>query len=277
MVTVHDIMSRQRWVDRFPGAMGDSLGEETSYSLGGENSGSRIESVVEALRKVADVERQLHENKGCNKVDLLNITFDERRWKKEALLTVQVANLLTSLWRAAEDNGYPVAANDALLYHYVRSIVLFSPSVFGSVICFDNNLYKNYTRFCPYAFRDSDLNGSVHVFDIANGDYDYTTDPNAIWWHKPKNKALTFKPAKSSSMYEERFNATAKKAKNSVTAFFFSVKRRDFRNILAQISHSTEGRVLKKTPPVLYSEVSLHSLAYCILCLNDHIKFTPSK
>ena len=216
MVTVHDIMSRQRWVERFPGAMGDSLGEETSYSLGGENSGSRIESVIEALRKVADVEIQLHENKGCNKVDLLNITFDERRWKKEALLTVQVANLMTSLWRAPGDNGYPVAANDALLYHYVRSIVLFSPSVFGSVICFDNNLYKNYTRFCPYAFRDSDLNGSVHVFDIANGDYDYTTDPNAIWWHKPKNKALTFKPAKSSSMYEERFNATAKKAKKTV-------------------------------------------------------------
>ena len=216
MVLVHDIMSRKGWVETFPGAMGNSLGEKTSYSLGGESSRTRIESVIEALRKVADVERQLHENKGCNKFDLLNITFDERRWKKEALLAVQVANLMTSLWRVPGDNGYPVAANDALLYHYVRSNVLFSPSVFGSAICFDNNSYKNYTRFCPYAFRDSNLNGSVHVFDIANGDFDYTTDLNTPWWHKPKNNALTFKPAKSSSMYEERFNATAKKAKKTV-------------------------------------------------------------
>ena len=216
MVLVHDIMSRKGWVETFPGAMGNSLGEKTSYSLGGESSRTRIESVIEALRKVADVERQLHENKGCNKFDLLNITFDERRWKTEALLAVQVANLMTSLWRVPGDNGYPVAANDALLYHYVRSNVLFSPSVFGSAICFDNNSYKNYTRFCPYAFRDSNLNGSVHVFDIANGDFDYTTDLNTPWWHKPKNNALTFKPAKSSSMYEERFNATARKAKKTV-------------------------------------------------------------
>ena len=213
MITVHDYISRQGRSDSFPGALGDSPGKKPPHIHSREKSRSRIKSVIEALRKVADVEQQLQENNGCNKVDLLNITFDERRWKKEALLTVQVANLMTSLWRAAGDNGYPVAANDALLYHYVRSIVLFSPSVFGSVICFDNNSYKNYTRFCPYAFRDSDLNGSVRVFDIANGDYDYTTDTNAIWWHEPRNKALTFIPAKSLGFFEERFNATAKKAK----------------------------------------------------------------
>ena len=51
------------------------------------------------------------------------------------------------------------------------------------------------------------------MFDIANGDYDYTTDTNAIWWHEPRNKALTFIPVKSLGFFEERFNATAKKAK----------------------------------------------------------------
>lgn len=207
LITVtRDFLSRD-----VSGVMGKSLSKEAPTTAE-ERSISRTKAVIGALRRVANVEQQLRENKACDKVDLLNITFDERRWKKEALLTVQVADLMTSLWRAPVGNGYPVAANDALLYHYVRSIVLFSPSVFGSVICFDNNLYKNYTRFCPYAFRDPDLNGSVHVFDIANGDYDYTTDINAIWWHKPKAKALSFKPAKSAGYYEERFNATAKKA-----------------------------------------------------------------
>ena len=216
MITVHDYISRQGWSNSFPGALGDDRpGKEPPDIHSGEKRRTRNKSVTEALRKVADVERQLQEINACNKVELLNISFDERRWKKEALLTVQVANLMTSLWRAPGDNGYPIAANDALLYHYVRSIVLFSPSVFGSVICFDNNLYKNYTRFCPYAFRDSDLNGSVRVFDIASGhgDYDYTTDPDAIWWHEPRNKALTFIPIKSLGFFEERFNATAKKAR----------------------------------------------------------------
>lgn len=205
---LHSILSR----DVLGESSSSKEAPKTSEDYTKERSVSRTQEVKAALRRVADVERQLRENQGCDKVDLLNITFDERRWKKEALLTVQVANLMTSLWRAPGENGFPVGANDALLYHFVRSIVLFSPSVFGSVICFDNNLYKNYTRFCPYAFRDSALNGSVHVFDIANGDYDYTTDKNAIWWHKPKNKALSFKPVKAAGYFEERFNATEKKA-----------------------------------------------------------------
>lgn len=207
MIVLHSF-NRDVWVQRFCGASA----EDASTTAEDKQSKRSIESVIEALRRVADVERELRENKKCDKVDLLNITFDERRWKKEALLTVQVANLMTSLWRSPGANGYSVAANDALLYDFVRSIVLFSPPVFGSVICFDNYLYKNYTRFCPYAFRDPELNGSVHVIDIvsASEGYDYTTDQNAIWWHKPKRKALSFKPARATSYYEERFNITTK-------------------------------------------------------------------
>lgn len=206
-MTVHHISNRDVWRHRFCGANAE---EDASRTTQDEITRRRIESVIEALRRVADVEQQLRENKGCDKVDLLNITFDERRWKKEALLTVQVANLMTSLWRSPGENGYPVGANDALLYDFVRSIVLFSPPVFGSVICFDNYLYKNYTRFCPYAFRDPQLNGSVHVIDIvsASAGYDYTTDKNAIWWHKPKSKALRSSPERITSYYEERFNTT---------------------------------------------------------------------
>ena len=208
MIVLH-IFNRDVCLQRFCGA---SAAEDGSTATEDEQTKSSIESVINALRRVADVEQELRENKGCKKVDLLNITFDERRWKKEALLTVQVANLMTSLWRSTGENGYPVAANDALLYDFVRSIVLFSQPVFGSVICFDNYLYKNYARFCPYAFRDPELNGSVRVIDIvsASEGYDYTTDQNAIWWHKPKHKALSFKPAIVTSYYEERFNTTTK-------------------------------------------------------------------
>ena len=202
IIGLHHVLNNDFCLQRICGAKAESENEAKSKTKS---------AVAIALRRVADVERQLREKNGsCDKVDLLNITFDERRWKKEALLTVQVANLMTSLWRSREKEGNRVGVNDALLYHFVRSIVLFSPSVFGSVICFDNYLYKNYTRFCPYAFRDPGLNNSVHVIDIvsASQGYDYTRDENAIWWHKPKEKALSFKPTSIASYYEERYNLT---------------------------------------------------------------------
>ena len=82
---VHHISNRDVWVQRFCGA---NAAEDASTTTQDEQTKRRIQSVIEALRRVADVEQQLRENKGCDKVDLLNITFDERRWKKEALLTV---------------------------------------------------------------------------------------------------------------------------------------------------------------------------------------------
>ncbi|CAH3041041.1 unnamed protein product [Pocillopora meandrina] len=205
MITLYQIASNDFWSQRRCCANAE---QPTTTAEAKRETKSLVEI---ALRRVANVERQLQERNGtCDKVDLLNITFDERRWRQEALLTVQVANLMTSLWRSRGRDGDPIGANDALLYHYVRSIVLFSPSVFGSVICFDNYLYKNYTRFCPYAFRDPELKKSVHVIDIvsASQGYDYTTDENAIWWHKPKKKALTFRPESITSYYEVRYNLT---------------------------------------------------------------------
>lgn len=146
------------------------------------------------LQYVAQVHEKLQNTSGCNDVAVLNVTFDGERWKNEALMAVEVANLLTSLWPVKTSTGRSIIEDDTILFGIARSNVGFSSSVFGSVICFEPQFYRNYERFCPYAFRDNKLNGSVHVVDLAQTqDYDYSTSPNAIWWNGIRDKIRNMK------------------------------------------------------------------------------------
>ena len=139
------------------------------------------DAVEKQLQYVAEIHNKLQNSSGCNDVAVLNVTFDSERWKNEALMAVEVANLLTSLWPVKTSVGDSVIENDTVLFEMARANTGFSPSVFGSVVCFEPKLYRNYERFCPYAFRDSKLNGSVHVVDLAQTeDFDYSTSPNEL-------------------------------------------------------------------------------------------------
>ena len=150
---------------------------------------SESEDVVEKqLQYIAEIHKKLHNSSGCNDVAVLNVTFDSERWKNEALMAVRFANLLTSLWPVKTSAGDSVIENDTVLFEMVRANTGFSPSVFGSAVCFEPKLYRNYERFCPYAFRDNKLNGSIHVVDFGKTDFDYSTSPNAIWWDAIKDK-----------------------------------------------------------------------------------------
>lgn len=156
-----------------------------------------VDSLVKELQYVARIHQKLQNTSGCNEVAVLNVAFDGQRWKNEALMAVKVANLLTSLWPAKTSAGAEsIIENDTVLYEIARTNVRFSSSVFGSVVCFEPKLYRNYERFCPYAFKDNKLNGSVHVVDLSQTeDYDYSTSPNAIWWTGIRHKTRNMKPA----------------------------------------------------------------------------------
>ena len=157
----------------------------------------KSESVLEKqLQYVAEIHKKLQNSSGCNDVAVLNVTFDSERWKNEVLMAVEVANLLTSLWPVKTSVGESVTEKDTVLFEMARANTGFSPSVFGSVVCFEPKLYRNYERFCPYAFRDRKLNGSVHVVDLAQTeDFDYSTSPNAIWWNSIRDKTRYRKPS----------------------------------------------------------------------------------
>lgn len=180
-----------------------------AFVIGRTESGEKLSRLPHAIEKsesvnvlgkelqyVAEIHKKLQNSSGCNDVAVLNVTFDGERWKKEALMVVEVANLLTSLWPMKTSFGDSIIENDTVLFEIARVNTGFSPSVFGSVVCFEPKLYRNYERFCPYAFRDSTLNESVHVVDLAQTeDSDYSTSPNAIWWHAIRDKTRNMKLA----------------------------------------------------------------------------------
>lgn len=173
--------------------------------------------LIKALQFVETIQRQVANNSKCtaNRSVILDMTFNTTRWKNEASLAVMVANLLTSLWRTKTADGFSMAENDAFLYNVVRSNVLFSPSVFGSVICFEKDQYRNYGRFCPYAFRDKVYNGLVHVKDISV-EHDYLTSPDTIWWREPRQLSIKDDKIKlSTDIYTIRLNeSTADSVRN---------------------------------------------------------------
>ena len=158
---------------------------------------------MKALQFLEQVQQQNRCEK--NQSVVLDLLLDNSRWKTEALLAVEVANLLTSLWRLKMPNGLSIVENDQFLYKLARSNVLFSNNVFGSVVCFERDQYKNYTRFCPYAFRDKKLDGQVHTIDISVGN-DYLTDKRTIWWREPREQALKRHPKEMREFYTTRLN-----------------------------------------------------------------------
>lgn len=184
---------------------------------GEEISDTHSDHLKNALRQVEKV--RMAKNNSCqsNESVILDIGFENARWKSEALLAVEVANLLTSLKRVKTADGFSMVENDTLLYNIVRSNVRFSPSVFGSVICFEKNQYRNYERFCPYAFRDKTYNGSIHVKDIAV-DHDYLTSPETIWWWEPRSKNVnrTVIP-NAEEIYSIRLNRTTAETPHTKT------------------------------------------------------------
>ncbi|XP_032231411.2 probable G-protein coupled receptor CG31760 [Nematostella vectensis] len=167
------------------------------------------DALIQALHHVEEVQRIIDEFNECkpNQSVVLNISFDNNRWKPEASLVVEVANALTSLWRIKESNNLSIAENDNFLYTIVRSNVLFSSNVYGSVVCFERNQYKNYSKgFCPYAFKNKTLNGAVHVKDISV-EHDYLDNPD-IWWKETKERSLHLVPKQTTEFYSTRYNAT---------------------------------------------------------------------
>ena len=91
---------------------------------------SESEDVVgKQLKYVAEIHKKLQNSSGCNDVAVLNVTFDNERWKNEAFMAVEVANLLTSLWPVKTSAGDSVIENDTALFEMVRANTGFSPSV----------------------------------------------------------------------------------------------------------------------------------------------------
>ncbi|KAJ1524319.1 hypothetical protein ONE63_010827 [Megalurothrips usitatus] len=88
--------------------------------------------------------------------------YAQERFRVEADVAVNRANMLTRLWKYA---GPPVLHSEYLLHAAVFAMVEFDDDIFAAGNCYDAFQYKDYELFCPFAYRLPD--GPILVKDLA--------------------------------------------------------------------------------------------------------------
>ena len=109
------------------------------------------------------------------------------RYKAQAMVAVNRANFLTRIWQ-----GAPPALLDSEYFFFsaVRSMVEGDPDLFAAGNCYDYMEYKNYTLFCPYAYRLPNDSSEIMVKDLSV-EYKYLGNESEFFWSarlKAENK-----------------------------------------------------------------------------------------
>ncbi|XP_076262714.1 metabotropic glycine receptor-like isoform X2 [Rhynchophorus ferrugineus] len=108
--------------------------------------------------------------------------YAQERFRVEADVAVNKANMLTRLWKYADSE---VVDSEYLLYASVFSMVEFDDVIFAAGNCYDQYQYKDYLLFCPYAYRLPE--GQILVKDLAV-EYNYLSN-SSEWFYKARKNA----------------------------------------------------------------------------------------
>lgn len=118
-----------------------------------------------------------HLNLGEGVVD----RYAQERFRIEADVAVNRANMLTRLWKYA---GPSTMHNEYLLHASVFSMVEFDDDIFAAGNCYDQYQYKDYQLFCPFAYRLPE--GPILAKDLAV-EYKYLSNASEWFYIARKN------------------------------------------------------------------------------------------
>ncbi|XP_011504708.1 PREDICTED: probable G-protein coupled receptor CG31760 [Ceratosolen solmsi marchali] len=108
--------------------------------------------------------------------------YGQERFRLEANLAVNRANMLTRLWKYAPE---VVTASEYLLHASVLSMVEFDEDIFAAGNCYDKLQYRERWLYCPFAHRLQDEEG-VLVKDLAV-EYKYLSNSSEWFYIARKN------------------------------------------------------------------------------------------
>lgn len=90
----------------------------------------------------------------CHTIDNKSRVFSplllQERFRIEAEVAVNRANMMTRLWKYA---GREINGSEYILHASVISMVEFNENIFAAGNCYDKYQYKDYLQFCAYAYR----------------------------------------------------------------------------------------------------------------------------
>lgn len=141
--------------------------------------------IVTRFLRIVESQHLLGEN--CTAGTDLNLgegvvdRYAQERFRVEADVAVNRANMLTRLWKYAD---HRVLNSEYLLHASVFSMVEFDDDIFAAGNCYDQYQYKDYWLFCPYAYRLPE--GRILVKDLAV-EYKYLSNTSEWFYIARKN------------------------------------------------------------------------------------------
>lgn len=108
--------------------------------------------------------------------------YAQERFRLEANLAVNRANMLTRLWKYAPE---VMLSSEYLLHASVLSMVEFDEDIFAAGNCYDKLQYKDHWLYCPFAHRLPNQDG-VLVKDLAI-EYKYLSNSSEWFYIARKN------------------------------------------------------------------------------------------
>lgn len=147
--------------------------------------------IVTRFLRIVESQHLLGEN--CTAGTDLNLgegvvdRYAQERFRVEADVAVNRANMLTRIWKYADPS---VLNSEYLLHASVFSMVEFDDDIFAAGNCYDQYQYKDYWLFCPYAYRLPE--GTILVKDLAV-EYKYLSNTSEWFYIARKNAEKVIK------------------------------------------------------------------------------------
>jgi len=156
-----------------------TIGETVDPKRGSVDVVTRFLTIVESQQLLgANCTAGTDLNLGEGVVD----RYAQERFRVEADVAVNRANMLTRLWKYADPE---VMSSEYLLHASVFSMVEFDEDIFAAGNCYDQFQYKDYVLFCPYAYRLPQ--GPIRVKDLAV-EYKYLSNTSE-WFYIARKHA----------------------------------------------------------------------------------------
>ncbi|XKL66791.1 hypothetical protein PGB90_010211 [Kerria lacca] len=155
------------------------------------------EDVVTKFLRIVESQHELGEN--CTAGTDLNLgegvvdRYAQERFRIEAEVAVNRANMLTRLWKYTKRE---VMENEYLLHASVFSMVEFNENIFAAGNCYDKYQYKDYLLFCPFAYRLPE--GRLLAKNLGL-EYNYFGNTSEWFFQARKNAEKVIKKKKSFS------------------------------------------------------------------------------
>ncbi|KAK1123581.1 hypothetical protein K0M31_008282 [Melipona bicolor] len=108
--------------------------------------------------------------------------YAQERFRLEANLAVNRANMLTRLWKYAPE---VMLSSEYLLHASILSMVEFDEDIFAAGNCYDKLQYRDRWLYCPFAHRLQDQDG-ILVKDLAM-EYKYLSNSSEWFYIARKN------------------------------------------------------------------------------------------